>query len=392
MKNTERINGFDALRTVAMWLGIVLHAIIVYKTIPEANWPHDSNNAKPVFDWLYDLIHLFRMPLFFLVAGFFARLVLVRSGISSFLSQRFKRIVIPFVIGIILLAPLTLYPFHFYSLYNVQNYNFNEAVYKSFIQCLNWNGMVHLWFLYYLIIFYTITIPLYLFVRMIGLNSNRFLKRKTKLSSLLVFLFSTSVLFLIILSFEKSTPPVYTGIKITLMHIVYYGFFYWTGWLLQINMQSISKLFKNGVMLFFTGLLISIFTFLYPPEQSLLLYSFLNAVETTCLIAGIIGLFIKYFNAENQTWRYLSDASYWVYLIHMFIVATTQVILINTGLVGWLRLPVVLFTAFSLSLLSYHYFVRFTIIGDYLHGKRFKKISMGNLEPVLSVKASGSVV
>ena len=38
----ERIHGFDALRAIAMWLGVVLHSIIVYKETPEINWPHDS--------------------------------------------------------------------------------------------------------------------------------------------------------------------------------------------------------------------------------------------------------------------------------------------------------------------------------------------------------------
>ena len=87
-----RINGFDALRAIAMWLGVVLHALIVYKSVPEPNWPHDDSFNSEFLDWLYQYIHVFRMPLFFLVAGFFARLVITRSGIKYFRIQRKKRI------------------------------------------------------------------------------------------------------------------------------------------------------------------------------------------------------------------------------------------------------------------------------------------------------------
>src|SRR3954465_13632815 len=108
MTKSERINGFDALRTVAMWLGIVLHSIIVYKANPEPNWPHDDRIFSGFLEWLYQVIHVFRMPLFFLVAGFFSRLVIMRSGINYFVTQRFKRIVVPFVLGVIIIVPLSL--------------------------------------------------------------------------------------------------------------------------------------------------------------------------------------------------------------------------------------------------------------------------------------------
>ena len=120
MSTSERINGFDALRTIAMWLGIVLHSIIAYKSVPEIGWPVDNRFNLGFLDWMYAYIHIFRMPVFFLVAGFFARLVIMRSGINYFVTQRFKRILIPFVIGTILLVPLTMIPFHFYKFFFLQ--------------------------------------------------------------------------------------------------------------------------------------------------------------------------------------------------------------------------------------------------------------------------------
>ena len=61
-----------------------------------------------MFSWLVSLIHAFRMPVFFAVAGFFGAFLVARRGTRAFLRHRLDRIGIPFVAGWIVLFPLTL--------------------------------------------------------------------------------------------------------------------------------------------------------------------------------------------------------------------------------------------------------------------------------------------
>ena len=91
----ERLHGLDALRAGALLLGIVLHSLLPF--IPGIPWlVIDTRSSEltgiPVF-----VIHLFRMTLFMLLAGYFGRLVLQRRGPGRYLRDRVVRILLPFL-------------------------------------------------------------------------------------------------------------------------------------------------------------------------------------------------------------------------------------------------------------------------------------------------------
>jgi peptidoglycan/LPS O-acetylase OafA/YrhL len=99
-----RRHDLDALRAVAMLLGIALHGALAYVPLPEGGWPvrDVSHEAFAVF---LASVHGFRMPLFFLISGFFTAMLYRRRGLRSLLSQRFKRIFVPLLIGTLTLVP-----------------------------------------------------------------------------------------------------------------------------------------------------------------------------------------------------------------------------------------------------------------------------------------------
>ncbi|MGB3006840.1 MAG: acyltransferase family protein [Chitinophagaceae bacterium] len=375
MNNSARINGFDALRTIAMWLGIVLHSIIVYKVVPEPNWPHDPGTKSYLLDWLYSYIHTFRMPLFFMVAGFFAHLVIARSGVDYFVKQRFKRIVIPFIVGVCIIVPLSLLPFSIYKFYYLQNMNTAETWKNSLRQLFKWNGLAHLWFLYYLIIFYVFSLGfIFIFKKQLNKLKETLSIYITNISFAKLLIACLFLLFIFFIN-KTSIPGVYTGIKPSLTYFLYYGFFFALGWILQINVKSVESLKKNSWLLFFIGTSLSAILFFKGSTFTGPVHYLTMSLQIISLIAGFTGLFIRYFNTENKVWRYCSDATYWVYLVHLSLVVSFQVILLNSPIYFWFRLPIVLIAAFSISLLSYHFFVRFTVIGEFLHGKRSRQHS-----------------
>jgi len=59
----------DNLRATMMWLGIVLHVSVLYMSRPSPLPWHDDQSS-PLADLLVAVIHAFRMPLFFILAGF----------------------------------------------------------------------------------------------------------------------------------------------------------------------------------------------------------------------------------------------------------------------------------------------------------------------------------
>ena len=99
-----RYHDLDALRAFAMLLGIVLHAMLSFVGWPV--WPVQDINQSEIYGIPILFIHGFRMPLFFFVSGFFTMLLWKRKGTKELMSNRCKRIVLPFLVYSILLIPL----------------------------------------------------------------------------------------------------------------------------------------------------------------------------------------------------------------------------------------------------------------------------------------------
>ena len=85
----------DVARGVLMALGVVLHTANVFA--PGSAAPIQSPSSNVAFLYLSDAIHLFRMPAFFAVSGFFCWMSLKRYSAERFLRIRSKRILIPLV-------------------------------------------------------------------------------------------------------------------------------------------------------------------------------------------------------------------------------------------------------------------------------------------------------
>jgi peptidoglycan/LPS O-acetylase OafA/YrhL len=100
---TERRNDLDALRGLAMALGIVVHASLSFYQAP---WPVHDTRPSGLMPLLFLVIHGFRIPLFFLLSGYFTMLVYHRRGLRGLLEQRFARIVVPLVLAMATIGPL----------------------------------------------------------------------------------------------------------------------------------------------------------------------------------------------------------------------------------------------------------------------------------------------
>jgi glucan biosynthesis protein C len=92
-----RLHALDNLRAVMMWLGIVIHVSVMHMQGPSPiNW-HDPATTR-LADLLVAFIHVFRMPVFFIVAGFFVAMLMQDRGAAEMLKHRFKRIALPFLL------------------------------------------------------------------------------------------------------------------------------------------------------------------------------------------------------------------------------------------------------------------------------------------------------
>lgn len=70
--NQERYHDLDLVRAGAMLLGLILHVCIFFISCGRYSPVSGEYQGDPLNEALLNVIHLFRMQLFFMLAGFFA--------------------------------------------------------------------------------------------------------------------------------------------------------------------------------------------------------------------------------------------------------------------------------------------------------------------------------
>lgn len=401
-ENGGRIHALDGVRAAAMLLGISLHASVSFLMAPPpVRWPALDTHRSMGFDLFLGLVHMFRMPLFFVVAGFFGRLLYQRMGAHGFIQHRLKRVLLPFVVGLVTLVPLVeLAYFHGASVAGrlppgqttwtaLTEFVVSGAILRDF-------SSYHLWFLYYLMMFYACAL--------VGLPLARRLLSETTLQRLdgamrrvmkkagwrpLVLSVPTVLVLLPMVSGTMDTP-------VTLMPmprvLVAYGLFFSFGWMLQRQPELLPEL-KRGA---WTSVLLAMFVLLpafialhssIPPAgEAWLSWQKLAAMSVHALIIwlmilGGMGLALRYLDRPSPVIRYVADASYWLYLIHVPIIMYLQVVMAPLDLPALVKFALIHLVALPPMVASYHWLVKDTLIGEVLNGTRSRRASEGSPAP-----------
>lgn len=98
-----------------------------------------------------------------------------------------------------------------------------------------------------------------------------------------------------------------------------------------------------------------------------------NAVTVWLFSFGIIGLFIRYASKHSSKMRYISDASYWVYLLHLGFTGIFPGIIADFNIPGPLKALIICTLTTIICFVTYHYVVRSTFIGEFLNGRKYTR-------------------
>jgi glucan biosynthesis protein C len=85
---------------------------------------------------------------------------------------------------------------------------------------------------------------------------------------------------------------------------------------------------------------------------------------------GLFAIFLRTSLGNNPLMRYLSAASFWIYLIHLPFVVLTQIAIAQLPVPTVGKFLLAGSTALALSLMTYHVYVRKTWLGQFLDGHR----------------------
>jgi peptidoglycan/LPS O-acetylase OafA/YrhL len=98
--------------------------------------------------------------------------------------------------------------------------------------------------------------------------------------------------------------------------------------------------------------------------------SVLAAIGHWQLVWAVVGAFNRFAAGTAPRLRYVADASYWVYLVHLPVVIWVAAALLTWDVSRFVKFPLVLGASLGLPLLTYHLFVRMTFVGTFLNGAK----------------------
>ena len=345
-----------------MIMGVVLHSCMFYLEDAGPKLAYEMTGDKastPTSDFLgmiFMFIHSWRMPVFFLIAGFFARLVVHRRRISGLLKNRFVRILVPLIVV--------------------------SLVYNIIFQFGALNQTHHLWFLHDLIWMYTLLLIIRLSSKIMPSMISRIdwiFESTTRLWLLMILLIPTTFtgrpLFFNFIFTNIGIPgPFFT-----------LGFSYFLiGWFMHRNIRILEDLADSWKKYLFAGIgcFVLLMFILEALDESNIMDEetrellwvnglIVSAISTFCMIMGFIGGSEAIFRTSNRLILYFVDASYWIYLMHLVVVMGLGVIILKeTSLHPIYGASLNILATTIICTATYHIFVRYTPIGWVLHGSK----------------------
>jgi glucans biosynthesis protein C len=324
--NNQRLYFLDNLKAFIILLMVIFHIGMGYTTWDLQWWTVNDIQKNKFFDFFILETDVYIMPIMFMIAGYFAPMVLDRKGVAIFWQDKLKRIVLPWIGGVLFIAPFIAYSSLFSRMDMPPNYFFfwKTAFFGPYYQ----QGPY--WFLGILTLFFLILTIFY------QVNSAYFKKAVQKTTPTACFFltfallttasfFSGNLLFWndawINVKFVFMIQPVRF-----LLHLCYFGLgiYAWKhSWFTQSGYRP--RLLPWGIsaiiMLFI--FLIYRVTFTLMPDVPILFkagHALVHATFSLTATFALIALSQNFFDSNAYLWRRIAANSYTIYFIHQCVV------------------------------------------------------------------------
>jgi glucan biosynthesis protein C len=390
----ERYHAMDSLRA-AMMLGIIaIHACIPYGTMATSLWDFADRQPSRLADFVGFYLHTLTLPVFFVMAGFFAMMMVEKRGVREFLSNRSRRVLVPLIIGLVLCIPLIWSGLAFGKARWLGQPDPWRAALSSILPgSQNREGpLSHLWFLYFLVLYYLLSALMLKLAPTIPTSVSEAVRRlfRRVIASFWLRLFVFTLLTAVTLLFSPVLGASTSFLPDWRMFLGF-GVFFYFGWFLYVERDLLSALQRGFwwllaltpplllVRLIFLGKIMqmagadgfsAIFSILQRDPVSYLILIGTASLLIWSMTLGFTGLFLKHFSRESAVGSYLSEASYWMYISHMPLVIWMQSFVMFMPISGSIKFILVTAVGILVTMLTYDLFVRSTFIGEALNGRR----------------------
>ena len=375
MTSSERYHAIDHLRATMISIVMFGHAMLPYVTFPRS---FKDSHTHVAFDFIGIFLYSFAMPVFFVTAGFSTALILERKGARGLAHNRLHRIFVPLIVAYFLLTPLTRIAYKFAK--GAASTGSLQAGIDAvqLADWVHWGKAYHLWFLVSLLLYSGIAMLL----RQGMLHFARGGADGLLLAGRRLLASRWRAVYLALAAAAAMTPAyVMHGSDATTlpMQLALLGFFL-LGWLLYRNADLLPAL-RQGTWQSFAISAAALPLAVWSTREGLmqpddltatvgLVAGLSNGVLAAGMTFGLLGVYQSQFNSPSAIGRYVSDASYWVFLIHFPLVIAVGGLVAVTDYPPFVKYLLTLLIAVPIVVASYHYGVRSTRFGRTLQAKR----------------------
>jgi glucan biosynthesis protein C len=331
----ERRYDIDWLRVIAIGLLLIYHIVIGFQPWGALIQFIQSDQSLEELWKPMSLINIWRIPFLFFVSGMGVYFALRKRNWQALLLERTKRILLPFVFGILVIVPLHVL---LWADYYHQDYAFvfNPA---------------HLWFLGNIFSYVLFSLPVLYWL----------FNNQDKLQKWLAPTLNHPVKVLLIavpliIEVTLVAPDQYEMYALT-----WHGYFlgmisFLGGFMIMLSGPAFWGVVQKWRWMYL-GLAFALYLFRLL-HYDLVAPGYLMAFETSIWILAIFGIGKKYLNKSGKALDYLSAAAYPIYIVHMIWIYLCSYFFFPLDMSPWHQLIIVTIWTFGGSFVTYHFLIR----------------------------------
>ena len=350
----------DALRVIAFGLLIFVH---IGNFFDSKDWLIKNSITYEWIDYPQWFFSQWRLSLLFVISGMGTFFNISKKTGGEFAKERFKRLFIPLVTGMIFIVPPMVYIQRLDAGQFTGNY-FDFWPLKAFIGAypqgnFSWH---HLWFLPYLLLFSLVLIPVFLYLRN---HQQAWIIRKIK--SLTSYKLGLLVLVIPLIFWELILNPRFPAthslvndwyLLVNYCTLFFYGF-------LLVTLKNIfwENLIKNRKLYLIIGIVVFVFQMYmwlgvkpFPHFGNIWLITM--AVYEWTMILALVGYAATYLNKPSRIISYANEAVYPFYILHLTIIVVLGYYLKNVEMCLLTKFSIMVIGTFGISWLIYEFGIR----------------------------------
>jgi peptidoglycan/LPS O-acetylase OafA/YrhL len=295
MNTTTRRYDIDWIRVIAIGLLLIYHVAIGFQP-----WgmmiAFITNDESWTSLWIpMSMLNVWRIPLLFFVSGMGVYFALQNRNWKQLIAERAKRILVPFLFGVVILIPIHMYLWQQYYLFDTA-YAPNPG---------------HLWFLANIFIYVVLLGPMFFYLKR---------NQEGKLVQGITNVFKTPLGLVIVMAAFMLEAIIIKPFPYELYAMTWHGFFlgllaFFFGFCFVLSGTVFWSMISRYRWLF---LLLAVALFVVR-----LLYFKMNTpvylivAESQGWIISVFAFGYRYLNHGSKALTYLSEAAYPVYILHM---------------------------------------------------------------------------